>query len=110
MNPIQINEVIYSNEWRYVNVREIHECFERLVEDDFSKIKPGDTLWKDSEPSAGGKVYGYHKIEVTSVDGLVIHHERGMATLGLSLIYRLTDPDKLKALVDKHGDKITKVH
>lgn len=102
--------VVYYNKWTGFESKEIGGLFECIPHDEAAKLKKGTTIWVDVEQPSG-KVYGYDRAEVISVEN---HDDRvsisfkgpyiqGGAAVqkkdGWHKVHRCTDEAKLVELI-----------
>ncbi|MEK6862381.1 MAG: hypothetical protein AABY07_10555 [Nanoarchaeota archaeon] len=93
-------EIFYYNRWRGVDLPQVRECFKKLSPGEIASLKPGDEIWYDDEPyHLNGKVYGYTRA--------VVKRTPSKSEAASPILWRLTNPQGLKALIEEHGEKIT---
>ncbi len=105
-------EVVYYNGWTDFESRKIRGLFQPIAPHKLAKLKPGSTVWIDSEKPSG-KVYGYLRAEIVSIDdtpsriGLEVkgpHIEGGVSVEkrgGWHKVHECIDPRKLARLVQE---------
>ena len=110
-----VGQVFHYNRWNGIEVPEIATCFALMKLDEVRGLKKGNEVWKDLEPyHPNGKVYGYSRIIISrrEKDGSAFEYEGMNVSGSFSLeewrrTFRLTDQEKLEALLGQYGRHIT---
>ena len=97
--------VVYYNLWTQFENADVRQSFQRLPLEELRNLKPGDTIWVDTDPlSPQGKVYGFVKAEVQFVQENPIGHVKisyvGPGHQGMSIVER-KDGGKFFKAVDE---------